>query len=197
MTTEDSYKKIWDKNQMLISIAKATDDKEHRDLLAMYNKINAFLSYGARMVFNDNQERAFKSQMWTAMAQKTLNYNPNIMLDKLRKFVNNKLPSNMGIWDMVIIITSYFRSVDEMTSFAEGFIDSLDAIGGTGDVPEVIPFAVYLSNKRRDEAVEELKETDTKPSEVSMSDVEDVESFMNFDNLFGANAIDQYYQKKE
>ena len=183
VSTEDAYKKIWDKNQMLISIAEKTDDKEHRDMLAIYNKVNSFLSYGAQRVFKDNQANEFRSEMWAALAQRTLNHNVNIALDRLRNHVNKKLPKSASIWDCVIVMTSYFRSVDEMTAYAESFVESIEDLGMINEMPELIPHSVYLANQRKDQVVDEIKEVDTRPSEVRMNDI-DAPDFMRFDNMF-------------
>lgn len=198
MTVEESYSKAWDKNQMLISIAKANDDKEHRELLNLYNKISSFLTYGAKMVFKENALKVFRAEMWAAFAQRTLNFNPNITLDKLRMFTNGKLPKSLGVWDCVLIMTSYFRSVDEMTTYAENFTTSVNDIGEMDNVPEIFPYAVYMANKRKNETVEKLKNVDVEPEELNMSEVESVDSFMNFDNFFASDMnLKQFYQNKD
>lgn len=200
MTLEDSYKKIWDKNQTMIAIAKGVNDAQHRDYLAMYNKITSFLTYGADKVFNQDQLAEFRSEMWSAFAQRILNFNPNISLDELRKYVNVKLPKKLGIWDCVIVIASYFRSVDEMKVYAEGFVDSLNELGSIEAVPETLSFSVSLANRRKDEALKELEKVDATPKKVTsvVNEVESVESLMNFDNFFERNMnLPQYYQNNK
>ncbi|HOO79656.1 MAG TPA: hypothetical protein PLQ04_04645 [Lachnospiraceae bacterium] len=184
VSTEDAYKRIWDKNQMFISIAQKTDDKEHRDLLTIYNKVNAFLSYGAQRVFKEDQTKEFRSEMWAALAQRTLNHNVNITLDRLRKHVNAKLPASVSIWDCVIVLTSYFRSVDEMKAYAKSFAESIEDLNMVNEMPEIIPYSVYLANQRKDQAVEDIKEVDSRPAEVNMRDVDKVDSLMSFENMF-------------